>query len=127
MCTVAVIGMLASVVTMAVPVMTDWWFAMQATCSIDISAYADRNKTLSITFANYAAGYTGTIIYDDIMAGETTLFDFNKDKYDAFKRGFENTEEMIPEIKIVYSEDYTMGNAVTANSIQSETLNRISS
>ena len=33
---------------------------------------------------------------------------------------------MIPEIKIVYSEDYTMGNAVTANSIQSETLNRIS-
>ena len=98
----------------------------KATCSIDISAYADRNKTLSITFANYAAGYTGTIIYDDIMAGETTLFDFNKDKYDAFKRGFENTEEMIPEIKIVYSEDYTMGNAVTANSIQSETLNRIS-
>lgn len=81
----------------------------KVTCSIDISELTDRNKTLSIVIANYAAGYTGTIVYDDFKAGTTTLFDFNEDKYDAFSRGFENTEEMIPEIKIVYSEDYVMG------------------
>ncbi|MBQ2561559.1 MAG: T9SS type A sorting domain-containing protein, partial [Fibrobacter sp.] len=75
--------------------------------------HADRNKTLSITFANYAAGYTGTIIYDDIKAGATTLFDFNKDKYDAFKRGYENTEEMIPEIKIVFDENYVYGKSTS--------------
>ena len=81
----------------------------KVTCSIDISSFADRNKTLSITFANYAAGYTGTVIYDDIKAGDLTLFDFNTDKYDAFKRGYENTEEMIPEIKIVFDENYVYG------------------
>ena len=75
----------------------------KVTCSIDISGYADRNKTLSITIANYAKGYRGTIIYDDFKAGSTTLFDFNSDKYDAFSRGYENTEEMIPEIKIVFN------------------------
>ena len=85
----------------------------KVTCSIDISSFADRNKTLSITFANYAAGYTGTVIYDDIKAGATTLFDFNTDKYDAFKRGYENTEEMIPEIKIVFDENYVYGKSTT--------------
>lgn len=79
------------------------------TCSIDISSYADRNKTLSIIIANYAAGYTGTVLYDDIAAGDQVLFDFNKDKYDAFSRSFENTEAMIPEIKIVYDENYVFG------------------
>jgi hypothetical protein len=81
----------------------------KVTCSIDISSFADRNKTLSITLANYASGYTGTVIYDDIKAGDLTLFDFNTDKYDAFKRGYENTEEMIPEIKIVFDENYVFG------------------
>ena len=81
----------------------------KVTCSIDISSLADRNKTLSITLANYAAGYTGTVIYDDIQAGDLMLFDFNTDKYDAFKRGYENTEEMIPEIKIVFDENYVYG------------------
>lgn len=81
----------------------------KVTCSIDISSFADRNKTLSITLANYASGYTGTVIYDDIKAGDLTLFDFNTDKYDAFKRGYENTEEMIPEIKIVFDENYVYG------------------
>lgn len=75
-------------------------------CSIDISSYADRNVTLSITIANYASGYKGTIIYDDFAAGTDTLFNFNEDKYDAFSRGFNNTEAMIPEIKIVFNEDY---------------------
>lgn len=85
----------------------------KVTCTIDISSFADRNKTLSITLANYAAGYTGTVIYDDIKAGDLTLFDFNTDKYDAFKRGYENTEEMIPEIKIVFDENYVYGKSTT--------------
>ena len=85
----------------------------KVTCSIDISSFNDRNKTLSITLANYAAGYTGTVIYDDIKAGDLTLFDFNTDKYDAFKRGYENTEEMIPEIKIVFDENYVYGQSTT--------------
>ena len=87
----------------------------KVTCSIDISSFADRNKTLSITLANYAAGYTGTVIYDDIKAGDLTLFDFNTDKYDAFKRGYENTEEMIPEIKIVFDENYVFGKTSLVN------------
>jgi hypothetical protein len=74
------------------------------TCSFDISSYADRNKTLSVVIANYAAGYTGTILYDNFKAGDQVLWDFNEDKYDAFSRGFENTEEMIPEIKIVFED-----------------------
>ena len=72
------------------------------TCSFDISAHADRNKTLSVIVANYAAGYTGTILYDSFKAGDQDLWDFNEDKYDAFSRSFGNTEEMIPEIKIVF-------------------------
>ena len=71
-------------------------------CSFDISSFADRNKTLSVVIANYAAGYTGTLLYDNFKAGDQVLWDFNEDKYDAFSRGFENTEEMIPEIKIVF-------------------------
>ena len=74
------------------------------TCSFDISSYTDRNKTLSVVIANYAAGYTGTILYDNFKAGDQVLWDFNEDKYDAFSRGFENTEEMIPEIKIVFED-----------------------
>ena len=73
-------------------------------CSFDISSFADRNQTLSVVIANYAAGYTGTILYDNFKAGDQVLWDFNEDKYDAFSRGFENTEEMIPEIKIVFDE-----------------------
>ena len=72
------------------------------TCSFDISAHADRNKILSVIVANYAAGYTGTILYDNFKAGDQVLWDFNEDKYDAFSRSFGNTEEMIPEIKIVF-------------------------
>ena len=72
------------------------------TCSFDISAHADRNKTLSVIVANYAKGYTGTILYDNFKAGDQVLWDFNEDKYDAFSRSFNNTEEMIPEIKIVF-------------------------
>lgn len=72
------------------------------TCTYDISSLADRNKTLSVVVANYAKGYTGTILYDNFKAGDQVLWDFNEDKYDAFSRGFENTEEMIPEIKIVF-------------------------
>ena len=72
------------------------------TCSFDISGHADRNKTLSVIVANYAAGYTGTILYDNFKAGDQVLWDFNEDKYDAFSRSFGNTEEMIPEIKIVF-------------------------
>lgn len=72
-------------------------------CTFDISTLADRNKTLSIVIANYASGYTGTLLYDDFVAGSDTLFNFNKDKYDAFGRGFNVTEEMIPEIKIVFN------------------------
>ena len=64
----------------------------------------DSNQTLSVVIANYAAGYTGTLLYDNFKAGDQVLWDFNEDKYDAFSRGFENTEEMIPEIKIVFSE-----------------------
>jgi len=52
------------------------------TCSFDISGLTDRNKTLSTIIANYAAGYTGTLIYDDFVAGDT-LWNFNEDKYDA--------------------------------------------
>jgi Cellulase (glycosyl hydrolase family 5). len=74
------------------------------TCSYDISSFTDRNKTLSVVVANYAAGYTGTILYDNFKAGDQVLWDFNEDKYDAFSRGFENTEEMIPEIKIVFED-----------------------
>lgn len=85
----------------------------KVTCSIDISTLTDRNKTVAIVIANYAKGYKGTVIYDDIKAGETVLFDFNEDKYDAFGRGYGNTEAMIPEIKIVYSEDYK-GSATAA-------------
>ena len=73
-------------------------------CSFDISSFADRNQTLSVVIANYAAGYTGTLLYDNFKAGDQVLWDFNEDKYDAFSRGFENTEEMIPEIKIVFDE-----------------------
>ena len=72
------------------------------TCSFDISSYADRNKTLSVVVANYAKGYTGTILYDNFKADDQVLWDFNSDKYDAFSRAFSNTEEMIPEIKIVF-------------------------
>ena len=57
---------------------------------------------MSVVVANYAAGYTGTILYDNFKAGDQVLWDFNEDKYDAFSRGFENTEAMIPEIKIVF-------------------------
>lgn len=80
------------------------------TCSFDISSLTDRNKTLSIIVANYAAGYTGTILYDNFKADDQILFDFDSDKYDAFKRGFDNTEAMIPEIKIVYNDNYTSFN-----------------
>ncbi|MBR2058525.1 MAG: T9SS type A sorting domain-containing protein, partial [Fibrobacter sp.] len=45
-----------------------------------------------------------TLLYDNFKAGDQVLWDFNEDKYDAFSRGFENTEEMIPEIKIVFGE-----------------------
>lgn len=78
----------------------------KVTCSFDISTQQTRNQTLSIVVANYAKGYTGTIVYDDFTAGDQVLFDFNADKYDAFSRSAKNTEEMIPEIKIVYNEDY---------------------
>jgi len=74
-------------------------------CSFDISSFADRNKTLSVVIANYAAGFTGTLLYDNFKAGDQVLWDFNEDKYDAFSRGFENTEEMIPEIKIVFGDN----------------------
>lgn len=94
-------------------------------CSIDISGYTDRNKTLSIIIANYAAGYTGTVLYDNIAAGDQVLFNFDEDKYDAFSRSFENTEEMIPEIKIVYSEEYTMGATDTPQSVSSVTTSNI--
>ena len=73
------------------------------TCSFDISSFADRNVTKSIIVANYASGFTGTILYDNFKAGNQTLFDFNADKYDAFSRSYGNTEEMIPEIKIVFN------------------------
>ncbi len=73
------------------------------TCSFDISSFADRNVTKSIIVANYAKGYTGTILYDNFKAGDQILFDFNADKYDAFSRSFGNTEEMIPEIKVVFN------------------------
>ena len=98
----------------------------KVTCSIDISSFADRNKTLSITLANYAAGYTGTVIYDDIKAGDLTLFDFNQDKYDAFKRGYENTEEMIPEIKIVFDENYVFGKPTTSFKPQAKAASKFS-
>ena len=98
----------------------------KVTCSIDISSFADRNKTLSITLANYAAGYTGTVIYDDIKAGDLTLFDFNTDKYDAFKRGYENTEEMIPEIKIVFDENYVFGQQATISKIRTSAASKFS-
>lgn len=79
------------------------------TCSFDISGLTDRKKTLSTIIANYAVGYTGTLIYDDFVAGADTLWNFNEDKYDAFSLSYGNTEEMIPEIKIVFNnEDYTM-------------------
>ena len=83
------------------------------TCSFDISGHADRNKTLSVIVANYAKGYTGTILYDNFKAGEQTLWDFNEDKYDAFSRSFGNTEEMIPEIKIVFDGTTAIPTATT--------------
>ncbi|SHK62591.1 cellulase family glycosylhydrolase [Fibrobacter sp. UWEL] len=87
----------------------------KVTCSIDISDLADRNKTLSVVIANYAAGYTGTVVYDDFAAGDKVLFNFNEDRYDAFSRGYGNTEEQIPEIKIVYNENYVMGGNAAAD------------
>jgi hypothetical protein len=33
------------------------------------------------------------------------MFDFNADKYDAFGRSANNTEEMIPEIKVVFNNE----------------------
>lgn len=86
------------------------------TCSFDISGLTDRNKTLSTIIANYAAGYTGTLIYDDFVAGDT-LWNFNKDKYDAFKRSFENTEEMLPEIKIVFNNENYVGNTTAITDV----------
>lgn len=74
-------------------------------CSFDISGLADRKETMSIIFANYAKGFTGTLLFDDVMAGNDTLFHFNKDKYDAFSRSFGNTEQQIPEIKIVFNNE----------------------
>lgn len=79
----------------------------EKTCSYNISDVADRNQTKSIIIANYAKGYKGTILYDDVVAKDT-LFNFNKDKYDAFSRCADNTEAMIPEIKIVFNDkDFT--------------------
>lgn len=79
-------------------------------CSFDISSLADRNQTRSIIVANYAKGFTGTILYDDFATETDTLFNFNEDKYDAFSRGFGNTSEQIPEIRIVFNnEDYIAG------------------
>ena len=86
------------------------------TCSFDISGLTDRNKTLSTIIANYAAGYTGTLIYDDFVAGDT-LWNFNEDKYDAFKRSFENTEEMLPEIKIVFNNENYVGNTTAITDV----------
>lgn len=87
------------------------------TCSFDISGLTDRNKTLSTIIANYAAGYTGTLIYDDFIAGTDTLWNFNEDKYDAFGRSFENTEEMLPEIKIVFNNENYVGNATAIKDV----------
>ena len=95
------------------------------TCSFDISSFADRNQTLSVVIANYAAGYTGTILYDNFKAGDQVLWDFNSDKYDAFSRGFENTEEMIPEIKIVFDGSVAIPHVAqvrTAFGIQNTTI-----
>jgi hypothetical protein len=82
------------------------------TCSFDISTFSGRNVTKSIILANYTAGYTGTLLFDDIVAGTDTLFNFNKDKYDAFGREANVTEAVIPEIKIVFNNPdyvYTAG------------------
>lgn len=87
------------------------------TCSFDISGLTDRNKTLSTIIANYAAGYTGTLIYDDFIAGSDTLWNFNEDKYDAFGRSFENTEEMLPEIKIVFNNENYVGNTTAIKDV----------
>lgn len=87
------------------------------TCSFDISGLTDRNKTLSTIIANYAAGYTGTLIYDDFIAGTDTLWNFNEDKYDAFGRSFENTEEMLPEIKIVFNNENYVGNTTAITDV----------
>lgn len=87
------------------------------TCSFDISGLTDRNKTLSTIIANYAAGYTGTLIYDDFIAGTDTLWNFNEDKYDAFGRSFENTEEMLPEIKIVFNNENYVGKTTAITDI----------
>jgi hypothetical protein len=87
------------------------------TCSFDISGLTDRNKTLSTIIANYAAGYTGTLIYDDFIAGSDTLWNFNEDKYDAFGRSFENTEEMLPEIKIVFNNENYVGNTTAITDV----------
>ena len=87
------------------------------TCSFDISGLTDRNKTISTIIANYAAGYTGTLIYDDFIAGTDTLWNFNEDKYDAFGRSFENTEEMLPEIKIVFNNENYVGNTTAITDV----------
>lgn len=84
------------------------------TCSFDISDLADRGETLSIIVANYAQGFTGTLLYDDFVAGDT-LFNFNEDKYDAFSRSFGNTEEQIPEIKIVFNNEAYAYTAIAPN------------
>ena len=75
------------------------------TCVFDISSIEGRNDVLSTIIANYAKGYKGTILYDNIQAGSITMFDFNADKYDAFGRSANNTEEMIPEIKVVFNNE----------------------
>lgn len=97
-------------------------------CSFDISSLADRNMTLSVTIANYAPGYTGALLYDNFKADDQILWDFNEDKYDAFSRGFENTEEMIPEIKIVFDVNTTKieprGTAVKAGTSKFSTTGR---
>lgn len=85
------------------------------TCSFDISSFSNRNVTKSIIIANYTDGYTGTLLFDNIVAGTDTLFNFNTDKYDAFGREANVTAAVIPEIKIVYNNpDYVYTASTTA-------------
>ncbi len=74
------------------------------TCEFDISTLNDRNVTKSILLANYAS-YSGTLLFDNIIAGTDTLFNFNEDKYDAFSRASQtgSEETVITEIKIVFN------------------------
>ena len=81
------------------------------TCSFNISSFSDRNKTVAIVLANYAAGYKGTIVFDDFKAGDQVIFDFNDDLYDVFGLGYGMTEEIIPEIKGTYDENYVHSGA----------------